>query len=74
MPIVKGITVKVTYTVSLGDIEIPDKVLDEIHKSMGEFAKIELNGADYKQAEHWLLDNIKEQDCLDWSADIEECS
>jgi len=70
---VKDLTVKVTYRVSLGDIEIPNDVHREIllaiQNNLSEIA--DKHEHLYPSALEWLECNINEYDCFEWQYDIE---
>jgi hypothetical protein len=73
MKIIKDITVKVTYTVGLGGIEVSDKMY-EILKGL-EGKEVETGmviSKEEEEAMEWLSDNFKERDAFDWSYEIEE--
>lgn len=67
---VKDLTVKVEYQVGLGDLEIPQKVYEQLLLSNESGDKIELNTMKYPEAADWLNDNIKESDSMNWDCDI----
>ncbi len=75
MVTVKELTVKITYRVGLIDVEMPQKVYDELVKASENIDEIDPStGTKYGYAADWLGDNIKECDSFDWSAEIEEVS
>lgn len=69
---VKDLTVKVTYRVGLGDVEMPEKVFEQIMEAAENCDEIDPSGMQYADAGEWLSNNIREGDCMDWSAEIEE--
>lgn len=73
---VKDLTVKVTYRVGLGDVEMPKKVHEQLIKASEKGDEIEMGGiiSKYPDAYAWLSDNIRERDCMEWSAEIEDVS
>ena len=72
---VKDLTVKVTYRVGLGDVEMPQEVYDQINEAMDNGDEIDPTGMPkYPKAAEWLSDNIREGDCMDWSAEVEDIS
>jgi hypothetical protein len=72
--IVKDLTVKVSYRVGYGGVEMPQKVYDQLVEAQENGDEIEMGGiSKYPDAYEWLSDNIKERDCMDWSAEIDEC-
>lgn len=69
---IKDLTVSITYRVGLGDVDVPDRVYKElinIYENGGE-----THDEDFKNSEatEWLMNNIRQKDCMDWSAEIEE--
>jgi len=75
MKTVKDLTVKVTYRVGLGDVEMPQKVYDQIVEAAENGDDIDPSGSrKYADAADWLSDNIRERDCMDCEAEIEEVS
>jgi hypothetical protein len=57
--------------VCLRDIEVPEKVYEQLNEIADEYESIDQN-TEYEDALDWLSDNIKEQDALDWEYEIEE--
>jgi hypothetical protein len=75
MVTIKDLTVKVTYRVGLGEVEMPEKVHQQLLEASENGDEIEMGGiSKYPDAYEWLSDNIRERDCMDWSAEIEEVS
>lgn len=76
MVTIKDLTVKVTYRVSLGDIEIPKKVHQQLLEAKESGDEINMGEQDsrYQDAYEWLSCNIRERDCMDWDAEIEDVS
>jgi hypothetical protein len=72
---IKDLTVKVTYRVGLGEVEMPEEVHQQLLEASQNGDEIEMGGiSKYPDAYEWLSDNIRERDCMDWSAEIEEVS
>ncbi len=72
---VKDLTVKVTYRVGLGDVEMPQDVYDQINEAADNGDEISISGlSEYPEALEWLSSNIREGDCMDWVAEIEDIS
>lgn len=69
---IKNLTVKVTYRVGLGDVEMPDEVYEQLTEAAEDGDTIESGGIKYTEAAEWLSNNIRERDCMDWEAEIEE--
>jgi hypothetical protein len=75
MKTVKDLTVKVTYRVGLVDVEMPQKVYDQIVEAAENGDDIDPSDPrKYTDAADWLSDNIRERDCMDWEAEIEDVS
>ena len=75
MVTIKDLTVKVTYRVGLGKVEMPEKVHQQLLEASENGDEIEMGGiSKYPDAYEWLSDNIRERDCMDWTAEIEEVS
>lgn len=72
---VEDLTVKVTYKVGLGDLEIPKNVYEQLQSAFNEGKELDPSDTRfYPEAALWLSDNIKERDCMEWSAEVEELS
>lgn len=72
---IKDLTIKVTYRVGLSDVEVPDKVYDELAKAYDEGGDVPMPGESDKdsvEASEWLSDNIREADAMDWEYEIED--
>jgi len=75
MKTVKDLTVKVTYHVGLGDVEMPQEVYDQINEAINNGDEIDPSGMPkYPEAAEWLSDNIREGDCMAWVAEIVDVS
>lgn len=74
MKTIKNLEVKVTYTVSLSDVEVPDDVYDalsECYEVFGFVSQASMSDAE-SVASDWLNDNIFQDDSMDWEYEIEE--
>lgn len=70
---VKNLSVQVTYRVGLGEVNMPQKVYAQLIEAFESGAEIDpCDNRKYADAADWLSNNIKEGDCTDWSAEIEE--
>ena len=72
---IKNLTVKMTYRVGLGNVEVPDDVDDSLAKCYDEGGDVPMpNESDEYSAEasEWLSDNIREADAMDWEYEIED--
>ena len=67
---IDNMTVTVTYTVVLNDVEVPDNVYEGL-MSRDEFSEDDID-ASYNEtkAYDWLSDNINEHDAMDWFYEI----
>lgn len=73
--VVKDLTVKVTYRVGLGEVEMPEKVHQQLLEASENDEEIEMCGiSKYPEAYEWLSANISERDCMYWVAKIEDVS
>ena len=64
---IKDLTIKVTYRVGLSDVEVPDKVYDELAKAYDEGGYVPEGDDELENANEWLLDNIRQEDAMDGS-------
>lgn len=75
---IEDITVKVTYTVSLSDIEVSDDLYEAICNSYDNGYKlgsdVDYEEKDANRATDWISSNIKESDAMDWEYEIEDLS
>lgn len=72
MKIIKDLSVTVTYTVGIGDVEVPDKVFEQLDKMAKYGITIGLGNSDeYEEVFGWLIDNIREDDAMDWEYEVE---
>ena len=72
MRTIKDLTVKVTYTVGLGDVEVSDEVFEQLEQMADHGFSIcdsEINK--FPEAFNWLSDNISEEDALYWEYEVE---
>jgi hypothetical protein len=70
---VKKITVKVFYRVELGNIQMHEKAYKQIVQASKYGDDIEMRGmSKYPDAYEFIHNNIREKDCMDWSAEVEE--
>jgi len=74
MKTIKDLSVKVTYSVGLGGLEVSDKVFDQLNEIADNGTEVDGTGMEYPEAIEWLHDNIKEGDCCDLECEIEELS
>jgi hypothetical protein len=74
MKTIKNLTVTVTYSVGLVDVEMPEKVYDQIVDASENCDEINPSGTEYLDAAEWLSSNVREADCMDWSIEIDDIS
>lgn len=72
---IKDLTVTVTYTVSLSDVEVSEKVFDALN-ALADRGSVHCDFAGRDEqigtAFEWLGDNINENDACGWEYEIEE--
>ena len=71
MRTVKRLSIEVTYTVEFAEIDIPDNVYEQLLQAVKNDDKIDPSMLNYPEASNWVADNIRERDCMEWSAEIE---
>ena len=72
MRTIKDLTVKVTYSVSLSDVEVSEKVAKQLEQMAGygfSISESEINK--FPEAFEWCSDNISEDDALYWEYEVE---
>jgi hypothetical protein len=71
MPDIKEITVKVTYSVKLYGVTASSKTVKQLEKAAKMRHEIELETTlDFTNARDWIEDNICEDDCFKWQAEV----
>lgn len=73
MKTIKDLTVKVTYTVGLGNVQVSDEVYEALAHCYDDGGEVTLDGFDDEAnvASEWLSDNIREADAMDWEYEVE---
>lgn len=72
MRTIKDLYVKVTYTVGLGDVEVPDEVFEQLDKMADYgFSVEDCESSKYPEAFDWLAYNIRERDAMGWAYEVE---
>lgn len=72
---VDTLTVKITYRVGLGNVDVPENVYRQLVEAASNGDDIEMAGdKKYDDAYEWLVSNIEENDCMDWACEIEDIS
>ncbi|MES2379725.1 MAG: hypothetical protein V4538_01700 [Bacteroidota bacterium] len=69
---VKRLSVTVTYSVGLSDLQMPEKVLKELTEAANNGDTIEHGMLKYSEASEWINNNIKERDCFEHNTAIDE--
>ncbi|WP_195664385.1 MULTISPECIES: hypothetical protein [Bacteroides] len=69
---IKDLTIKVTYIVGLSNIEVPDEVYNELAKAYDEGGDVPEWDDELENANEWLLDNIRQNDAMEWEFEIED--
>lgn len=74
MKTIKDLTIKVTYTVGLSNVQVSDEVYEALGNCYDNGGEVTLNGFDGEAnvASEWLSDHIHEADAMDWEYDIED--
>ena len=71
MKVIKDLAVTVTYTVELGGVEVPDKVFEQLNKMADYGFSVGIGDSDeYEKAFEWLMNNIREDDAMDWKYEV----
>ena len=72
MRTIKDLTVKVTYTVGLSDVKVPEEVAKQLEQMADYgFTVEDCESSKYPEAFDWLAYNIKERDAMDWAYEVE---
>ena len=69
---ITDLSVTVTYTVQLSDVDVPDAIF-EILENNSEFSDSDTDMTKLDALE-WLSENIKENDALSWSYEVDDFS
>lgn len=69
---IKDLTIKVTYRVELGNVEVPDEVYNELAKAYDEGGDVPEWDDELENAKEWLSDNIREADAMEWEYEIDD--
>ena len=79
MKTIKDLTIQVTYTVGLGNVEVPDEVYNALSQCYDDGGNVPMsdictiNGEpELACASEWISDNIRESDAMDWEYEITE--
>ena len=69
---IKDLTIKVTYRVGLGNVEVPDEVYNELAKAYDEGGDVPEWDDELENAKESLSDNIREADAMEWEYEIDD--
>lgn len=69
---IKELSVTVTYTACLGDIDVSEEIYKELIKAFEEGETINSGEKEYANANDWLADNIQEKDAMNWEIEIDD--
>nr|DAS17116.1 MAG TPA: hypothetical protein [Caudoviricetes sp.] len=68
----KDLNVKVTYNVGLSDVDVPEKVAQQLEQMADYgFSVCDSEISKYPDAFNWLSENISEEDALYWEYEVE---
>lgn len=71
MKVIKDLTVKVTYTVGLGDVEVSDEVFEQLEQMADYGFSVGIGDSEkYEKAFEWLMNNIREDDAMEWEYEV----
>lgn len=74
MKTIKDLTIKVTYRVGLGNVEVSDEVYDALSQCYYNGGYVTPDGMTNEEsiAAEWLNDNIRESDAMEWEYEIDD--
>ena len=67
---VDELTVRVTYTVNMSDLDIPEDVYKELEDAFYDGTEVVLNSMEHTEAQEWLSTNCKETNSDSWEVEI----
>lgn len=72
MKVIKDLTITVTYTVGLSDVEVSDEVYEALSSCYDEGGEVSPDSFDKHAqiASEWMADNIHEADAMAWEYEI----
>jgi len=70
MKTIKNITVRVTYEVSLSNVEVSEEVFNYINNVYDFSGQIDDLNPAHSRATDWIADNIREFDACEWTTEI----
>lgn len=79
MKTIKDLTIKMTYRVGLGNIEVSDEVYNALADCYDRGGDVPMPDGcsitghpELAEAAEWLIDNIQQIDAMDWEFEIED--
>ena len=72
MKTIESLTIKVTYEVGLGQVEMPKEIAEQLKSCFDSGDEIGWRNDEYQEAQEWIVNNIKERDCCDYKAEVIE--
>ncbi|MBT1285937.1 hypothetical protein [Phocaeicola dorei] len=74
MKTIKDLTIKVTYTVGLSNVQVSDDVYEALSNCYDEGGQVTTDGFDNEEqtASEWLSDHVHESDAIDWEYEIKD--
>jgi hypothetical protein len=70
MKTIKDLTVTVTYTVSIGDVEVSDRISRQLNSIYDNGGWCSSYGSHNADGAEWLRENIEERDAYEWEYTI----
>lgn len=70
--IVSDLTVRVSYTVGLGNVTMPEEVADQLRQVADSGYDLDDTSLSYPEAAEWLRDNIRQGDSMECNFNIDE--
>lgn len=74
MKTIKDLTVKVTYTVGLNNVQVSDEVYEALSNCYDKGGEVITDGFDDEEqtASEWISDHVHEADAMDWEYEIKD--
>lgn len=72
MIIVETLDIKVTYKVGLGNVEMPENIYYKLLEKCNKGDEIEMGAIGDEDVMRWINNNIEENDCYEWEAEIKD--
>lgn len=68
----KSLTISVTYTVTLCDVDVPEPIREQLVDSFDGHGELTGEEREYEDAYYWIGEYVKEKDASDWVYQIDE--